>query len=325
MNYEDFVSDLPTHRTIEFKSAEENEEVLLRYGVDQQTRQLGKGPFRSGLAVRTTEQADLFVDRYNTAVSLRLVPPTGTVALLFPRSANGRFLCCGEEVGNSALIVFASGSELNITTSGLAGSEAIAIPEARFIEMIEVLCPTLKSVWPDLNAVIQGDTAQLHALRKAVLKLVNYTELDPNPEHLSNEIAATIAWMGYSLNNEKPERITDSRARTHVAKLAQTFIEEHYRNAVCNEDLCRVTGTSARTLQRCFREYFDLTITDYLKMVRLDATHRELVSAHPSKDTVARIAIDNGFTHLGRFSIAFRERFAESPRKTLAMQLGNKS
>lgn len=45
MTYDEFMSDRPLHRTISFKSAEENEETLRRYGVNQEVRQLGKGKF----------------------------------------------------------------------------------------------------------------------------------------------------------------------------------------------------------------------------------------------------------------------------------------
>ena len=110
-----------------------------------------------------------------------------------------------------------------------------------------------------------------------------------------------------------------------VAKLAQEFIEENYREVVRIEDLCRVTGVGVRTLQRCFREYFDLTITDYLKNVRLNAANRMLRAAHPLQDSVASIALAQGFTHLGRFSVEFGKRFGKSPRDTLAMRAGRKS
>lgn len=325
MNYDNFAANLPPDRTTLFTSAQEIEEHLRNNGVEQPTRQLGKGPFRACMAVRSTEQADLFVDRYSTAISLQLELPVGTVGLLFPRSVNGQFLNCGEEVGNSALITFRCGSALDIVTSGLSGSEAICIPEARFNEMAQILCSEPEAVRVEKMTVIRGDTAQLHALRKAILELVAYPESDPIPEHLTNVLAATIAWMGDSFSQRRSEGTKVHEPRTGVAKKAQEYIEEHYRIAVSIEDLCRVTGVPARTLQRCFREYFDLSITNYLKMVRLNAAQRELASAHPSEDSVTNIAMNHGFTHLGRFSIEFRKHFGELPSKTLEIQSGKKS
>jgi len=113
-----------------------------------------------------------------------------------------------------------------------------------------------------------------------------------------------------------------SAARIRVAKLVQVYIEEHYGEAVHIEDLCRVSGVGARTVQRSFREYFDLTVSNYLKTVRLDSARRQLAAAHQEEATVTRIAMDNGCTHLGRFSVEFNRRFGQSPKQTLAMRAG---
>ena len=73
-------------------------------------------------------------------------------------------------------------------------------------------------------------------------------------------------------------------------------------------------------LVRSFRENYVLTLREYVKTVRLQAAHHALRTADPSQDTVAAIALRNGFTHLGRFSVEFHERFGETPRKTLEMR-----
>jgi AraC-like DNA-binding protein len=319
MDYATFASDLPADRIV-FHSAEENQETMRRYGVKQEVRQIGRGKFRCDMAVRATEHADLYSDRFNRAFSMRLEPPEGTVGLVFLRSASGHALASGENAANDQLVVLPDGKGTDIVAPDLAGSEALTVPKTRFIEMTEALCPTPKSVRPDRMAVIRGDTARLHALRKAVVGLIVHPEQDPHQEQLCNLLAATIAWMGHSSSHWRPEGFIVNGARTRAAKRAQQFIEEHYREAVRMEDLCRATGVGARTLQRGFREHFDLSITDYLKAVRLDAARRELVAAQPSQHSVTAIALRNGFSHLGRFSVKFHERFAESPRETLARE-----
>jgi len=105
--------------------------------------------------------------------------------------------------------------------------------------------------------------------------------------------------------------------RTAVARRARALIDAHFREPVRMGDLCRATGARVRTLQRCFRQYFGMTVKSYLKAVRLDAAYRDLIAAHPSRDTVTAIAERNGCSHLGRFSSDFRERFGQLPRETL--------
>jgi transcriptional regulator GlxA family with amidase domain len=110
--------------------------------------------------------------------------------------------------------------------------------------------------------------------------------------------------------------------RFHVAKIAQDYIESHYQEAVHIEDLCRVSRVGVRTLQRYFREYFDVPVSQYLKTVRLDSARRELVAANSSEASVTTIAMTHGCTHLGRFSVEFRERFGVSPYEVLDSRLG---
>lgn len=320
MNYDEFVSGLPSERTMEFTSAEEMEEALRQCGVEQPIRQLGSGRFRSALAVQSTAHADLFSDRYNVAMSIRLESPPGTFCLLFPRSASEHFVVNGENVGNDKLIVVANGCDTDIVVPSLAGSEAIVIPETRFIEMTEVLCPTANLI--EGTVIIDGDIVRLHQLRHTVADLVAQPESDVQGGDVANVIAQTIAWMGESCSQWGPGQIAANQDQIRVAKLAQEYIEAHYSQAVHVKDLCRVTGVGVRTLQRCFREYFNLTVSNYLKTVRLDSARRELLAADPSGTSVTRIAMENGCPHLGRFSVEFRERFGQLPRETLAMRAG---
>jgi AraC-like DNA-binding protein len=313
MDYAEFAADLPADRKISLSCAEENEEVLGRLGVTQEERQIGPGQFHSDMAFASTDQVGLFSDRFATAVSLYCEPPEDSVGFLIPRCAEGHFLANGVGVNNDKLAFVPNRSGSDIVASGLFGSDSIVIPQTRFIEMADALCPTL--VPPTTTSVLEGNTTQLQTLRAALVELVNRARADP--EQCANLVERTIAWMGESLNQRPPE-VLACRTRKHIAKEAQAFINAHFTEAIRIEDLCRVTGVGVRTLQRAFREYFDVTITEYLKTVRLDSAFRALAAAHPAEHSVATIALGRGFSHLGRFSVMFRRRFGKSPSDTLA-------
>jgi AraC-like DNA-binding protein len=55
----------------------------------------------------------------------------------------------------------------------------------------------------------------------------------------------------------------------------------------------------------------------FLTLRRMHLAHRALLRADPSKSTVTRIVTDHGFWELGRFSVAYRALFGESPSETL--------
>jgi len=82
-------------------------------------------------------------------------------------------------------------------------------------------------------------------------------------------------------------------------------------------ELAIAVGVSQRTLEHAFREVLDTTPASYLRFHRLNAAHRELLSADPKASTITDIALKWGFTHPGRFSLAHRELFGVMPSDTL--------
>jgi transcriptional regulator GlxA family with amidase domain len=103
-----------------------------------------------------------------------------------------------------------------------------------------------------------------------------------------------------------------------TARRAQAFIEDKYKSTIHLTDLCIRTGVGLRTLQRCFALHFQMSPLEYIKVHRLNESRRALVNAEPSVCTVAQIARNKGFRHLGRFSVEYRAHFGESPSETLA-------
>lgn len=317
MDYAEFASDLPLSGRISFSTPEENEEVMQSYGINQQVRQLGKGDFLAECAMLDTNHAILSADRFNQACSVYIEPPPGMVAFLMFRANGGQLLASGESAANDKLVVLPDGSGTDIVSPELSGSDAVVLSLSRYSELMEILCPRCER--PNELAVFGGDTQQLHVIRKTFLNVMRNPVLHENDETVSNMVAQMISWVGQSSSEWRPEIINRKQSKVRIAKQVQAYIEEHYREAVAIDDLCRVTGKEVRTLQRCFRRYFNLTITDYLKMVRLNAARRALSSAHPEEQTVSSIAIQNGINHIGRFSVEYKKQFGESPSETLSV------
>jgi AraC-like DNA-binding protein len=310
MNYRDFVSDLPLGRTAVFRSPEENEESMRRLGVNHQVRQLGRGQFRGDLAMIGTEQADFAADRYSTASAFRLESTPDTMCLLLLRSAGEPIRVLGTEVTRRNLVLLPAASGIDLFAPNLSGSEAIIIQKDRFVELIGALCPAVQP--PEEAVVLEGDRTSLDTIRGEVLEMLAHPECVPDQGFVSKLLAIVIDCMAEGLGHRKSDRLPDARSRRRVAERAQAFIETHYREPVRVEDLCGATKVTARTLQRCFRHCFGLTLTEYLKAVRFEAARRDLAVAYPAEQTVAQIALDNGFTHLGRFSLEFKQRFGFS-------------
>lgn len=81
--------------------------------------------------------------------------------------------------------------------------------------------------------------------------------------------------------------------------------------------MAAAAGVSVRALQANFRRFLNTTPMAYLRQLRLEGAHHDIVNAHPSS-TVAEIARRWGFMHLGRFSQEYRATFGVVPSADLA-------
>lgn len=99
---------------------------------------------------------------------------------------------------------------------------------------------------------------------------------------------------------------------------AEIMLTDHDRAAVAQ--VAAKVGVSVRALQIGFRRVYGVTPSRFQRDVRLDRVHHRLLEADPDTGTtVAAIAHDGGFTHLGRFSAAYRRRFGVLPSTTLRL------
>jgi AraC-like DNA-binding protein len=82
-------------------------------------------------------------------------------------------------------------------------------------------------------------------------------------------------------------------------------------------ELAAQVGASYWTLRNCCLEYLGMSPKRYLWLRRMHLARQALRRADPERTTVTEIASDYGFWEFGRFSIAYRSLFGESPLTVL--------
>lgn len=107
---------------------------------------------------------------------------------------------------------------------------------------------------------------------------------------------------------------------SRLVRVVVDLLEGHPEWAHTPASLAQQAGVSVRALQKAFREQLDSSPIEYLREVRLQRVHDELSAAQQDGTTVREIAAKWGVLHHGRFSAMYRERFGESPRRTLGRQ-----
>ncbi len=111
-------------------------------------------------------------------------------------------------------------------------------------------------------------------------------------------------------------------AAPRYVRRAEDYIDANLDQPIALEDIARVAGVSARGLQIGFRRFRNTTPMAFLRDRRLRQAHRDLC-AGDDRTSVTEIAVRWGFTHLGRFSVQYREAFGCMPRETLRNARGN--
>jgi AraC-like DNA-binding protein len=122
-----------------------------------------------------------------------------------------------------------------------------------------------------------------------------------------------------SLPHNKRETLLEDRRRQvapGIVRRAEEYIRAHSKEAISIIDLLRICGCSRRVLFSAFRNARGYTPMEFLTEQRLQRVREILLKPHPQA-SVADIAVDCGFRHLGRFSQFYWKRFGERPSDTL--------
>ena len=78
------------------------------------------------------------------------------------------------------------------------------------------------------------------------------------------------------------------------------------------------TNTKVLTLEYAFRELFDMTPREILRLLRLHAARRVLPAANPeAEETISEIAYTHRFYEVGCFAGLCKQAFGEPPSMTL--------
>jgi len=113
------------------------------------------------------------------------------------------------------------------------------------------------------------------------------------------------------------ERTVGSRRHNTIVARFEEFLEANPDRPLYLTEICAAIGVAERTLRASCEEHLGMGPIRYLTLRRMHLVRRALLRTDPSKATVTRIVTDHGFWELGRFSVAYRTLFGESPSKTL--------
>jgi len=166
----------------------------------------------------------------------------------------------------------------------------------------EAPAPEAVQGWRRALAAVTGPLVEVGTsplLRAEAQLVLVHAILDLFPWSVS-DVPATVRSVG-------PGRLRD----------AVDFVHEHAHEPITPSDVAAAAGLHPRTLQQSMSRQLGASPAAYVRQVRLDRVHAELLRAAPREVHVADVATRWGFGNLGRFSASYARRFGEQPRETL--------
>jgi AraC-like DNA-binding protein len=107
------------------------------------------------------------------------------------------------------------------------------------------------------------------------------------------------------------------RRQIAVMNRFEEVIESNPDRSLYLAEVCESVGASEKTLRRCCQEHLGMGPLRYLWLRRMHLARRALLRADPATATVTSVVTAQGFWELGRFSVAYRSLFGETPSESL--------
>ena len=154
-------------------------------------------------------------------------------------------------------------------------------------------------------------------IRDTVLASPNVAEQPLFVSTAGQHLAATV--LTVFPNSAVTDPTIEDRHDAHPATVrrAMAFIDEQAHTGITVADIAAAACVTIRALQLAFRRHLDTTPTGYLRRVRLDRAHHDLLAADPARASVTAVAYRWGFPSSSRFAAYYRAAYGVPPGDTL--------
>lgn len=172
------------------------------------------------------------------------------------------------------------------------------------------------SLKPDVSFFSRTGSGLLRSVARTWSDLNNKTAVSKiSLKEREDDLLASFIEHSYEAMNFRDS--FESDASSHLSH-AEDFICGNLDNPITRDQLAEVSGCSIRTLSRSFEKKYGIGPIAFIKQRRLDAAYIDLLSAKPDATSVTQVAINYGFSHMGKFAIEYGNVFRESPSTSLA-------
>jgi AraC family transcriptional regulator, ethanolamine operon transcriptional activator len=289
-----------------------------RSGWNLRYQQVGSGQFRGSIVSAQGSRIELSKLSRSPGILAQGSAPKGSIALAFSLRPQAAMFYNGAALKVDEIAVAWPNKDFDFRALSPSELVIVRIPEAMAIRHAQALLQMPLRVLATHDRLVASDPELISLASTTFSSLLDTFVRQPQllavprAEHYL-EMLVLDTLLGL-VDPTGPRILAATRAR--IARRAEEYLRERLSDPIKMSEMCEVLGTSERLLQLAFIESFGMSPRQLLKTLRLNGAHRDLRKAAPST-SVTTVALDWGFLHLGRFSVAYREMFGETAIATL--------
>ena len=249
---------------------------------------------------------DIIIDHgeYNLKLIAQGAFSPNTVTLMIIHHMDEIGKVCGSDLIGGSLIVLPVHADAEFTIPQHTSWSAINVPKAHLAKY---------GLKIDTMQLYTLDQKSFHQFNQMYLRLEDQlSEGIESPEVLQDMILSHFIQAIESLEDRLELRYSDGYL---MALNVRDHIIEHIVEPLQMYRLCQLTNKSVRTIERTFKQVFNLTVREYHASYRLSLVRQTLI--HDKNISVSNAALKYGYLHLARFSSNYKKLFMELPSQTL--------
>ena len=316
--------DFPVQRRIRsIKTSDPQKLSAFQAGKNRQYTQINSGSFQACYSEINLLGVQVFSENINVGARIQATPHSHFVPFGAPIPSGSQGNFCGFELPDVPFLQ-ATGGEWDINFNNHLNYVCAAFDAHEFHQYYSrITAQEVPRQWL-MSRMVETDTTMLAYFRngcKQVLHLVSQ-----NPDYLNypavlkylSELPFKLIFDALLPTLESPEKIKPLSKRLKGVRKSLEYIEANPQKFLTVPEVCALSGLSERSLQYGFQELLGMTPVKYLRLMRLNGTHKDLLQAEPgSKQRVVDIALKWGFVELGRFAREYQMLYNELPSQTL--------
>jgi AraC-like DNA-binding protein len=164
--------------------------------------------------------------------------------------------------------------------------------------------------------ITPGRRAQLAEFHRRMHELSDVPAGIANAAAVASAEFDAAAWLAGIIVEQSGEAAISELTLQRMERL-ERWVDAHLAETITLDRLCALSGVGGRGLQKSVMTLRGQSPLEWVAARRLAAARARLLKGAAGVE-ISWVALDCGFTHLGRFSAAYRLAYGELPSATLA-------